>query len=81
MKKIKHIGRFLIVGFNERERHDWDCLGKYGVIKSEDYTGDFGIDRSVLEYDSADTLDEAIEQAQGLVKDNERSLRIHHIKR
>ncbi|NCB62436.1 MAG: hypothetical protein EOM52_02300 [Clostridia bacterium] len=68
MRKIKKINEFLIVKFNDRELREWDgtALGNYGVIDAELYTGSLDVDRSVMEYDGAETLEEAIEQARGL---------------
>lgn len=68
MRKIKKINGYLVVKFNDRELRAWEgtALGNYGVIDAELYTGQLEIDRSVMEYDSAETLEEAIEQARGL---------------
>lgn len=68
MRKIKKINGYLVVKFNDRELRDWagTALGNYGVIDAELYTGNMDIDRSVMEYDGAETLEEAIEQARGL---------------
>ncbi|MPM33877.1 hypothetical protein SDC9_80458 [bioreactor metagenome] len=68
MRKIKKINGYLVVKFNDRELREWDgtALGNYGVIDAELYTGCLEIDRSVMEYDGAETLEEAIEQARGL---------------
>lgn len=68
MRKIKKINGYLIVKFNDRELREWEgtCLGNYGVIDAELYTGCLDVDRGVMEYDSAETIDEAIEQARGL---------------
>lgn len=40
--------------------------GEYGVIDAELYTGHLEIDRSAMEYDGAETLEEAVELARGL---------------
>lgn len=68
MRKIKKVNGYLIVKFNDRELRAWTgtALGNFGVIDAELYTGCLSVDRSVMEYDSAETLEEAIEQARGL---------------
>ena len=66
MRKIKKINGYLVVKFNDRERREWEDLGTYGVIDAELYTGTLEVDRSVMEYDDADSLEVAIEQARGL---------------
>jgi len=68
MRKMKKISGYLVVRFNDREKrlNDGTGLGSFGVIDAEQYTGVLDIDRAVMEYDSADTLEEAIEQARGL---------------
>lgn len=68
MRKIKKINGYLIVKFNDRELREWDGtgLGTYGVIDAELYTGTLEVDRSVMEYDDADCLEVAVEQARGL---------------
>ena len=68
MRKMKKINGYLVVKFNDRELREWDgtALGSYGVIDAELYTGCLDVDRSVMEYDGAETLEEAIEQARGL---------------
>lgn len=68
MRKIKKINGYLVVKFNDRELREWadTALGNYGVIDAELYTGCLDVDRSVMEYDGAETLEEAIEQARGL---------------
>lgn len=68
MRKIKKINGYFVVKFNDRELREWDgtALGSYGVIDAELYTGCLDVDRSVMEYDGAETLEEAIEQARGL---------------
>lgn len=65
---MKKINGYLVVKFNDRELREWEgtALGAYGVIDAELYTGCLDIDRSVMEYDGAETLEEAIEQARGL---------------
>lgn len=68
MRKMKKINGYLVVKFNDRELRAWEGtgLGNYGVIDAEFYTGSIGVDRSVMEYDNADSLEEAIELARGL---------------
>lgn len=68
MRKMKKINGYLVVKFNDRELREWDgtALGSYGVIDAELYTGCLDVDRSVMEYDGAETMEEAIEQARGL---------------
>ncbi len=68
MKKMKKINGYLVVKFNDREKRlNADIgLGCFGVIDAEQYTGILDIDRDAMEYDSADTIEEAIEQARGL---------------
>ena len=65
---MKKINGYLIVKFNAREVREWEgtALGNYGVIDAELYTGTLEVDRSVMEYDDAETLEEAIEKARGL---------------
>lgn len=68
MRKIKKINGYLVVKFNDRKLREWadTALGNYGVIDAELYTGCLDVDRFVMEYDGAETLEEAIEQARGL---------------
>jgi hypothetical protein len=68
MRKIKKINGYLVVKFNDREIKEWKGtgLGNYGVIDAEDYTGNLGLDRHIMEFDNAETLTEAIDQARGL---------------
>jgi len=68
MRKIKKINGYLVVKFNDRELREWadTSLGNFGVIDAELYTGCLEADRSVMEYDSAETIEEAVEQARGL---------------
>lgn len=68
MRKIKKINGYLVVKFNARELREWEgtALGEYGVIDAELYTGRLEIDRSAMEYDGAETLEEAVELARGL---------------
>ena len=68
MRKMKKINGYLVVRFNDREKREYEGtgLGSYGVIDAEQYTGILDIDRSVMEYDDADTLEMAMEQAREL---------------
>lgn len=68
MRKVKKINGYLVVKFSDRELREWEGsgLGTYGVIDAELYTGQLEIDRGVMEYDDADSLEVAIEQARGL---------------
>ena len=66
MRKMKKINGFLVVRFNDREKQDYPQLGNFGVIDAESYTGDIDIDRGAMEYDDADTIEVAVEQARGL---------------
>ena len=66
MRKMKKINGFLVVRFNDREKRDYPQLGNFGVIDAESYTGDIDIDRGAMEYDDADTIEVAVEQARGL---------------
>lgn len=68
MRKMKKINGYLVVKFNDREKRlNADTgLGSFGVIDAEQYTGILDIDRDAMEYESADTIEEAIEQARGL---------------
>lgn len=68
MRKMKKINGYLVVRFNDREKreHEGTALGNFGVIDAELYTGVLDIDRSVMEYDDAETLEIAMEQARGL---------------
>ncbi len=66
MRKIKKINGYLIVRFNDRERGDYPDLGTFGVIDAELYTGHMDIDRGAFEYEDADCIEAAIEQARGL---------------
>ena len=62
MRKMKKINGYLVVKFNDREKRlNADTgLGSFGVIDAEQYTGILDIDRDAMEYDSADTIEEAI---------------------
>lgn len=66
MRKVKKINGYLIVKFNDRERRDWEQLGAYGVIDAELYTGTLEVDRDAMEYEDAETLEAAVEQARYL---------------
>ena len=66
MRKMKKINGFLVVRFNDREKQGYPQLGNFGVIDAELYTGSIDIDLGVFEYDDADTLEVAVEQARGL---------------
>ncbi|RKJ67045.1 hypothetical protein D7X33_24930 [Butyricicoccus sp. 1XD8-22] len=68
MRKIKKINGYLVVRFNDREKrlNEGTGLGSFGVIDAEQYTGVLDIDRDLMEFDGADTLEEAIDQARGL---------------
>ena len=65
MRKIKKINGFLVVKFNDREKREYEgtALGEYGVIDAEVYTGNLDIDRGAMEYDNADSIEEAVELA------------------
>ena len=69
MRKMKKINGYLVVRFNDREKRDYPQLGNFGVIDAEQYTGDIDIDRDVMEYDDADTIEVAVEQARSLNAD------------
>ena len=68
MRKLKKINDYLVVRFNDREKREYEGtgLGNFGVIDAELYTGILDVDRSVMEYDDAETLEIALEQARGL---------------
>lgn len=68
MRKIKKINGYLVVKFNDRELREWGgtALGKYGIIDAELYTGTLEVDRGAMEYDNADSIEEAVELARGL---------------
>ena len=69
MRKIKKINGYRIVRFNDRERRIFPELGTYGVIDAEIYTGNLELDWGEFEYEDADSLDIAIEQARGLASE------------
>lgn len=68
MRKMKKINGYLVVRFNDREKrlNEGTGLGSFGVIDAELYSGILDIDRDLMEFDGADTLEEAIEQARSL---------------
>lgn len=66
MRKMKKVNGYYIVKFSDRERREWEQLGAYGVIDAELYTGTLEVDRGSMEYDDAETLEVAVEQARDL---------------
>lgn len=68
MRKVKKINGYFVVRFSDREKreHKGTALGSFGVIDAELYTGDLDLDRGAMEYDGAETLEEAVELARGL---------------
>lgn len=66
MRKIKKINGYLVVRFNDREKRGYPTLGSFGVIDAELYTGHIDVDFNAFEYDDADTIEVAVEQARGL---------------
>lgn len=68
MRKIKKINGYLIVKFNTREMEKWGStgLGMYGVIDAECYTGNLAHDRVEMQFDNAQTIEEAVDQARSL---------------
>lgn len=68
MRKMKKVNGYYIVKFSDRELREWEgtALGNYGVIDAELYTGTLEVDRGSMEYDDAETIEEAIEKARGL---------------
>lgn len=66
MRKMKKINGFLVVRFNDREKAGYPTLGNFGVIDAELYTGSIDVDLDTFEYDDADTIEVAVEQARGL---------------
>lgn len=68
MRKMKKINGYLVVRFNDREKREYEGtgLGNYGVIDAELYTGILDVDRSVMAYDDAETMEIAVEQVRGL---------------
>ena len=81
MRKIKKIGGYLVIRFNAREMKEWgSTLGEYGVIDAELYTGCLDVDKGALEFDGIDNLEEAIEQAKGLLDLSEKIETEHEIR-
>ena len=66
MRKMKKINGFLVVRFNDREKQGYPQLGSFGVIDAELYTGSIDVDLDAFEYNDADTIEVAVEQARGL---------------
>lgn len=68
MRKMKKINGYLVVKFNARELREYEgtALGEYGVIDAELYTGILDVDRGAMEYDGAESMEEAVELARGL---------------
>lgn len=68
MRKMKKINGYLIVRFNAREIEKWSStgLGTYGVIDAELYTGQLSVDRLAMKFDTAKTIEEAVDQARSL---------------
>ena len=66
MRKMKKINGFLVVRFNDREKQGYPQLGNFGVIDAELYTGSVDVDLDAFEYNDADTIEVAVEQARGL---------------
>lgn len=60
---MKKINGYLVVRFNDREKREYEGagLGAYGVIDADLYTGYLDIDRHAMEYDQAESLEEAVE--------------------
>lgn len=66
MRKMKKINGYLVIRFNDREKQGYPQIGSFGVIDAELYTGHIDIDLGAFEYDDADTMEVAVEQARGL---------------
>lgn len=66
MRKMKKINGYLVVRFNDREKQGYPQLGSFGVIDSDLYTGSIDIDLDAFEYNDAETVEIAVEQARGL---------------
>ncbi len=66
MRRMKKINGFLVVRFNDREKQSYPQLGSFGIIDAELYTGSIDIDLDTFEYNDADTIEVAVEQARGL---------------
>lgn len=73
MRKVKKINGYLVVRFNEREKQGYPQLGSVGVIDAELYTGCIDTDLGAMEYEDADTLEAAVEQARGLESEQDYS--------
>ena len=73
MRKVKKINGYLVVRFNEREKQGYPQLGSFGVIDAEMYTGCIDTDLGAMEYEAADTLEVAVEQARGLESEQDYS--------
>ena len=73
MRKVKKINGYLVVRFNEREKQGYPQLGSFGVIDAEMYTGCIDTDLGAMEYEDADTLEVAVEQARGLESEQDYS--------
>ena len=67
MRRIKKVGEYLVVRFNERERREREALGAYGIIQCRLYTGVLDVDLHSMDFDGLDTLEEAVQQARGLI--------------
>ena len=66
MRKMKKINGFLVVRFNDREKQGYPQIGNFGVIDAELYTGSIDVDLDAFEYNDADAIEIAVEQARGL---------------
>lgn len=73
MRKVKKVNGYLVVRFNEREKQGYPQLGSFGVIDAEMYTGCIDTDLGAMEYEDADTLEVAVEQARGLESEQDYS--------
>ena len=73
MRKVKKINGYLVVRFNDREKQGYPQLGSFGVIDAEMYTGCIDTDLGAMEYEDADTLEAAVEQARGLESEQDYS--------
>ena len=73
MRKVKKINGYLVVRFNDREKQGYPQLGSFGVIDAEMYTGCIDTDLGAMEYEDADTLEVAVEQARGLESEQDYS--------
>lgn len=66
MRKMKKINGYLVVRFNDREKQGYPQLGSFGVIDAELYSGHIDVDLDAFEYNDADLIEVAVEQARGL---------------